>query len=546
MAGKDCTPEELAMGMQAYAFFDGGHISRMSTAKLTGHGYSRSDGYRFTPQQIAYLEGAMFKQDQKFNGLNNDMNLERQAKKGSYSAVETWAENHIEAMEKSMNSNSYKNFGSKVSQLWNASLPHSIKVHRPVFERLHKNLQLFTEVSATLDYKESKDLYDEKIRPIVKDYLARFDRVLDISPLGNSVNAPTKLGASLKFYGFDGMRPSDIPHTLDFLRWLDEGGALFSQRDSGKFNPALKMLDRFSASVVRCNLKWAVSNLAETYRLGVFYNPVELGAGLQKALQASKGQLWAEIPELKRKGVYNQVDFAVTNKSLLDKLDPFQLSLRLQKNLAWYTDKAAGGDGWTGISKTVLDRPWWDMPAMYADHRMKHTLSMTRFLYAETLQTFELFNNVLKNPKVHGMELARYLALRTALFGATSLIPAVVYDVLPDETKEWLKSVTPLAPFGFMGKYVQPVQGLYFGAGLAKTATAANNVLIKAPQGTWLAVTKGKPEDVAMELMTGAGYAGMFLGGVPESFARTIEGFKNMVVKDKGFEEVQEKVLRYE
>ena len=545
---KSCSSKELAAGFIAKAIADGGgQFSYQGDANYTGVGGKRTDGFpALKPKELALHEWRMGREMDK-KSLDDAMKAEKQAAKEAYPKLAEYIKNQ-ESMSKS-------GF-ALVQRTLNSVIAPNTRVPKPVFNALHNELQKFTADTAYLTKDEAKAKYKESVAPKADRWLAYFENAVNQVPQGGK-----DMTAYLRNAGLD-MKAADLHDTVNWLRWLSDGGLHFNKKQkSDGWNPILQNLDNFSAGVMRMNVKWATSNVAELYRIGAFYKPQAVIRGVQQALTATKGNLFAEIPELKAQGVYesqwahnetiypnnNAFDAAVgAALKVSDKFDIFRATINMQKNIAWYTDKADGGDGWTGQSKAVLDRPWWDMPMMYSDHRLKNTLSMTRYLYSETAQYLSLIKNAKEKP----MDLINYTVMRAAVFGVPSVIPEPVWAIIKialgdDEMEEFAKTLNamnPIAPFKAMQEYVQPLPGLYVGATLAKAGGAIGEVgkgVVSAP----VALFKGDIGEFALYSMTTASNLGMFAYGVPESLVNTLEAGRDILIEDMNGDEAAQKAL---
>lgn len=548
---KSCTSKELAAGLIAKAIADGGgRFSFKGDANYTGIGGKRTDGFpAHTPEEIAFHEWRMSVEDGK-KSLSDEMKAEKHKKKEPYPGLLEYMNNQ-EALGES-------GFGL-ISKLASSVIAPNTRVPSRVFSALHNELQKFTADTASLGRDEAKNRYQETVAPKADRWLAYFENAVNEVPQGGK-----DMTAYLQKDGLD-MKASDLYDTVNWLRWLSDGGLYFNKNfKSDKWNPLVKSLDNFSAGVMRMNIKWSVSNVAELYRVGAFYKPGAVLRGVREALKATNGNLFSEAPELKAQGVYDtqwarennvsegdgvlqKIDAAVGKAlSKTDKFDVFRATVNMQKNIAWYVDKAAGGDGWTGQRKAVLDRPWWDMPMMYSDHRLKNTLSMTRYLYSETAQYLALIKNAKEKP----MDLINYTVMRAVVFGVPAVIPAPVWEIMKkgmeeeelEELKGTLNAINPVAPFKAMQEYVQPLPGLYVGATLSKAGGAIGEVgkgAVSAP----VALFKGDVGEFALYSMTTAANLGMFAYGVPESLVNTLEAGRDILIEDMSQDEAAQKAL---
>lgn len=545
---ENCTPKDLAVAWIAKAISEGGGLSSFqSDANYTGVGGKRADGFpALNPQEIALHEWRMGVQDGK-RTLRDDMRGEKQKQKESYPKLAEFIKNQ-EAMS---------TFGADlIKRTLSATIAPNTRVPKRVFDALHNELKAFTAGTATGTRADAKLEYEKSVAPKAERWLAYFERAVNDVPQGGK-----DMTAYLQNDGMD-MNATDIHDTVNWLRWLSEGGLHFNKNQkSDGWNPVLQNLDNFSAGVMRMNVKWATSNVAELYRVAAFYKPKAVMSGFQKAMKATKGNLFVEIPELQAQGVYetqwergeklypdaNAFDAAIgAALKVSDRFDVFRATINMQKNIAWYVDKEAGGDGWTGQAKAVLDRPWWDMPMMYSDNRLKNTLSMTRYLYSETAQYLSLIKNAKEKP----MDLINYTLIRAAVFGVPSVIPEPVWAIISkmmgdDEMEEFqntLNAINPIAPFRAMQEYVQPLPGLYVGASLSKAGGAIGEV-VKGSVGAPVALFKGDLGEFALYSMTTAANLGMFTYGVPESLVNTLEAGRDILIEDMNGDEAWGKAL---
>ena len=544
---KSCTSRELAAGIIAKEIANGGgRFSYQGDANYTGVGGKRTDGFpALKPKELALHEWRMSREMDK-KSLSDDMKAEKQASKEAYPKLAEYIKNQ-ESMSKS-------GF-ALISRTINSTIAPNTRVPKPVFDALHNELQKFTADTASSTMADAKAKYKETVAPKADRWLAYFEDAVNKVPQGGK-----DMTAYLRNAGLD-MKAADLHDTVNWLRWLSDGGLHFNKNQkSDGWNPILQNLDNFSAGVMRMNVKWATSNVAELYRIGAFY-PKSALRGVLDALSATKGNLFAEIPELQKQGVYesqwqknetlypnNNAFDAVVGKALKisDKFDIFRATINMQKNIAWYADKAAGGDGWTGQRKAVLDRPWWDMPMMYSDHRLKNTLSMTRYLYSETAQYLSLIKNAKQKP----MDLINYTVMRAVVFGVHSVIPEPVWAILKnrlgeDEMEEFektLNAINPIAPFKAMQEYVQPLPGIYVGATYGKVEGAFGEIgkgVVNMP----VALFKGDIGEFALYSMTTASNFGMFAYGVPESLVNTLEAGRDILIEDMDGDEAAQKAL---
>jgi hypothetical protein len=529
---KDCSPDDLAIAFIARARMNGGRMGVTPESVTTGIGFSRPDKTVFNASELAKYEQRMAKEEAR----NFKANLQAEAsnineKQETYKGLKENARKTQEAM-------GVLNTTKGIAQ---ALLPPSMVVPSRIYTPTSQSLQKFQEKYATATKEEAKAAYMKEVAPQFKAWQ---DNLTKLAQTHRTAEEFSRVSKNLY-----GISSGNLYHVMDYLDHWAEGGNWFKSAPPNSFAMGFfgKGLEAFSKNVQRWNLKWTLSNIAETHRLFVHYRPDQVLTGLVNALRATKGSLMSELPELKQSGAYGMSWERDAKTNWIDKVNPFALSINVQKNLAWFTDKASGGNGHNGIKKVVLERPSWDMPMIYNESGMRHTLSMTRYMYAETMQNVELYKEARKSP-MGALKLVNSLVIRSAFFGVPAVIPSLLWKALPNEEKEKIEELNRLLPtappFGYMAEYVQPFNELFLAGTLQNLVSTANKAGSHGFKGG-VALLEGDSKMALSYLVNSAMHAGVFVT-IPQSVAKLSDALVKILEDELEGDEAWEAVFKKE
>jgi hypothetical protein len=319
-----------------------------------------------------------------------------------------------------------------------------------------------------------------------------------------------------------GIDAKQINEAITYIHWMSRSNWL---EPSGLVGKVANNLSYHQASF---NFNWALFNGGDLLRIVSPYirKPDVLFKGAAKAFSKT------EIDDLLLPMGF--MDSSQHPRGLMEKLDPFKATNRVQQRLAYFLDKADGGDGLTGLRKNAFDREPWDAAPIEYHSNMgsdgsKVMFGLGRFLMSEFQYNTRNMINVLKVLKGTGdlgqaADYGIYNTLKAAMFGQVATPLALFYPLLnDDDKKQWREAgvmnnvlEAALNPAGIeaegtLGRSFGPVD-LMFGA---RAGQIANTAIFQA-KGTADAVVKltqgNLGEGVLSALIVSGSAAAMFAG----------------------------------
>jgi hypothetical protein len=245
-----------------------------------------------------------------------------------------------------------------------------------------------------------------------------------------------ELDARLKRFG---ITTDQSYEALKYLDWVVKGGPEMQVPDGLKpFNAAASSLAKAQANL---NLLWTAGNGADMMRIYSHF-ATKKGGGVNSVIQgtydawkASGGNIFRQIPALKKKGFYDSSSIELDNRNR----DPFSWTATAQKNLAYYMDKASGGDGYSGVRDIVFDRKSWDRPPYdrFAENNL--VFGLFRYPINEARWYAKTAGQALKGDTNAAANLLTFSMARAVFTGSKSMIPAFVWMALSKDDKESVK-----------------------------------------------------------------------------------------------------------
>jgi hypothetical protein len=314
-----------------------------------------------------------------------------------------------------------------------------------------------------------------------------------------------ELDARLKRFG---IKTDQSYEALEYLDWVVKGGP-----ETPIENSWLRAANAAASSVSKAqanyNLLWTAGNGADMIRVYSHF-ATKKGGGINAVIQgtydawkASGGNIFRQIPALKKKGFYHSgsIDVGSNNR------DPFSWTATAQKNLAYYMDRASGGDGHSGVSEIVFDRKSWDAPSYERFAGKNLIVGLARYPINETRWYFGTIKKAFKGDSNAQANLLLYSLARAATTGTKSLVPALLWNKLSEEDKENLEKLDELSPLNIkansrmmlksigvdaeidLSSYLQPLGGNLgaradsIGKTVTKSLGAATGTLVYAAKG---------------------------------------------------------------
>ena len=274
----------------------------------------------------------------------------------------------------------------------------------------------------------SRASYNEKVGKPVKEVLKAIDKI--VAETNSQAQMNTKLA---KF----GLKASNVYDARSYLDWLSKGGHLKSQGDA---RALLNTAGKISKAQAGWNFTWTLGNGVDMIRVMSHYLSRPKGLentikGLYTSAEATKMNPMKRIPELEKQGVYNSVyaDRGGSNHNI------FEWSITAQKNLTWHLDKAAGGDGHTGIREQLFDSKPWDRQRYDRYEGSGLVSGLVRYPINETRWLFKTSQQALSGNTKEGAKLGMYFLGRAAFTGTASLVPDFVWQAVPEKIKDQVK-----------------------------------------------------------------------------------------------------------
>ncbi len=327
-----------------------------------------------------------------------------------------------------------------------------------------------------------------------------------------------------------GLSKDNVYEAREWLTWLEKGGHLQGS-GLGALDTAAKSVAKTMANL---NMTWTMGNGADMMRVFSHYTSRKggikaIGKGLADAKKATNNQIWRKVPELEKAGLY-QSD--IYERQGVD-WDPFSRSIIAQKNVTYYIDKAAGGDGLTGVRDLVFDSKPWDVPPWQRVRGANLIFGLARYPINESRWYIATAAKALRGDAREMGNLLLFTGARAAMFGAPAVVPSFLWGAMTDEQKEFVKSlpgdaVGQLSEQAFkavginakieMADYLQPFGGT-LGARLSSIKNVSEGTLKNAGK-TGINLAQGKLTEAGIRAMaTGMGLANFGLLGVSAALA---------------------------
>lgn len=243
-----------------------------------------------------------------------------------------------------------------------------------------------------------------------------------------------------------GLNHKTVYHGLEYLEWIQKGGhTQQAQEYIGSLN---KVGSNIAKAQANFQLAWTMGNGVDMIRIYSHYltrKPSSLAnviKGTAMAMKATGGNPARRIKELEKAGIYESRYAERGGKNI----SPFEWSTTAQKNLAYYLDKASGGDGRTGIRDLVFDSKAWDRPAWDREANAKLIFDLARYPINEARYLYKTGEAAFKGDSREIANLLVYGLAKSFAVGSRSLVPAAVYLGLNEDQKEWLKDFDEKLP----------------------------------------------------------------------------------------------------
>lgn len=327
--------------------------------------------------------------------------------------------------------------------------------------------------------------YQEMVGRPAKTLLSAIEKVLK-----DSVTNKALLNRDLKKLGLDADTVYDARRYLD---WVAKGG---HTRKGEYLEDLTKLGGNIAKAQANFQMLWTLGNGADMVRVYSHYltrkgaSVMDVLQGTMDAMRATKNNPFKRIPELEQKGVYSSEHLDRGGQNV----NPFEWSVTAQKNLTYYLDKAAGGDGMTGIRDQLFDSKPWDRGFYDRNHDLGLVWGLARYPINESRWLLKTAKAAYQGDKREVANLLVYSMARAFFFGGASNIPAPIYRGLSKDDKEAIKlndekmklnlakiaSRKLLGMIGVdaeinMGEYVQPFGGT-IGARAESIKTTADTV----------------------------------------------------------------------
>jgi hypothetical protein len=250
--------------------------------------------------------------------------------------------------------------------------------------------------------------------------------------------------------------------------------------------------------------------------------PIHVMTGIADAVKATGGNPFKRLPELEKQHIYDSAAFdrgqGFNNF--------FSHSIIAQKNIAYYLDKASGGDGYSGMRDIVFENKPWDQAFAYRTTAHPLLYGLARFPISESRWYLNTTKKALTGDKSAAANLLLFSAMKYFVTGSKSLVPAPIYmganAADPEGTKKLFSAfdkafggnaVSYLSGAGFaaagapgvsldLGEYTQP-----FGGGLGARLASIKDTGMSGITNTVRAgvnAVEGKPAAAALHALAAA------------------------------------------
>lgn len=270
--------------------------------------------------------------------------------------------------------------------------------------------------------------YKEQIAKPVGEVKTAIENIL------KSGGSKKELDAKLKRFG---IKTDQAYDALQYLDWVKKGGPETPIPDGLRgLNAAAGSLAKAQANL---NFLWTAGNGADMVRVYSHFVSKKGGGlnavikGSYDAYKATGGNIFRQVPSLKKAGFYGNSDnLTIDGKNR----DPFEWSVTAQKNLAYYMDKASGGNGYDGVRDIVFDRSAWDRPAYDRFAGSNLVFGLFRYPINETRWYAKTISKALKGDTNAQANLVAFSTARALFTGTKSILPAFIWAGLTKDQKE--------------------------------------------------------------------------------------------------------------
>jgi hypothetical protein len=221
-----------------------------------------------------------------------------------------------------------------------------------------------------------------------------------------------------------------------------DGGELYNLNSRSGLEKAVSNL---GGNVIKSSPNVIIGNVLE----GAIKLPTLYGKTFMQGMaKAAENGLFKKIPELEAKGVYG-VNYAGESLGKWEGL--IGVTDVPLKNIAYYSDLLAGGDGIKGVQKIAFTPRFGDLPTIYHSGGGR---AATQFL-GYTINTYKMYASLWQEAKRGNIQpLVTYHLMAGLLGGAGASVPAIgegVWTSLFPDSAEWFEeNKNPLA------KLIQP------------------------------------------------------------------------------------------
>jgi hypothetical protein len=254
-----------------------------------------------------------------------------------------------------------------------------------------------------------------------------------------------------------GLKREQVAVALRWVNWVEHE---FTNPNRTFWGDAI---DSVAGHQARMNVGWALDNITESSRYLAVYgtakgsSPAKLMAGIAKTLTENpfkrKQELATYYGKSKDEGI------SPIGKAL-DRIDPFRRGNIAMINFAANMSKSIGDADKKYFKEATFSKPKWDVNPnqMVSSAEAKlvrglagYTISQTRWLTKNAMDIIDPKSSP-KAKSVAATQLMVWNAMMYMMTGTKGTLVGLVYDGLPDETKETLKRYEKDLPVNIIGK----------------------------------------------------------------------------------------------
>jgi hypothetical protein len=250
----------------------------------------------------------------------------------------------------------------------------------------------------------------------------------------------------------DNLSDAQNAYYKKYKNFYMDGGELYNLNSRSGLEKAVSNL---GGNVIKSSPNVIIGNVLE----GAIKLPTLYGKTFMQGMaKAAENGLFTKIPELDAKGVYG-VNYAGENLGKWEGL--IGLTDVPLKNIAYYSDLLAGGDGIKGVQKVAFTPRFGDLPTIYHSGGGR---TATQFL-GYTINTYKMYGSLWQEAKRGNFQpLLTYHVMAGLLGGAGASVPAIAQNIVqtafPDSEAWFEENKNPLA------QLVQPGNITRLGVGL--------------------------------------------------------------------------------